>query len=209
MTDADARRAIYNDARLLAMALVNEDEPPSALRARSHGTCLRYEPAVEALGLARRGDAVELDALLKGAPDVLASVPQAAALLHVASLAGRTAVVEVLLRCGVDANKPSPIKPLIFVTPLCAARAKRRKEIEELLLRHGAREDIFTHAFLSDLDRLHGDLVLEPSQVVDPAVDALDITPIHHGSARVVTRCVCSTHVRRRTGPPRRRASDP
>jgi hemoglobin len=209
VSDADAHCTIYDNVRLLALALVNEGEPPSALRARPHGTCLRYKPAVESLGLARRGDAVELDALLKRAPDVLASVPQAAALLHMASLAGRTAVVELLLRNGVDVNKPSPIDhahaPLVFVTPLCAARAKRRKEIEELLLRHDAKEDIFTHAFLGDLDRLHSDLVNEPSwsQAVDPAVDALDITPIHHAvaGARIEALGVLLSHTSQANGP--------
>ena len=59
VSDADARGAIYDDVHLLAMALVNEAQPPSALRARPHGTCLRYKPAIESLGLARRGDATE------------------------------------------------------------------------------------------------------------------------------------------------------
>jgi truncated hemoglobin YjbI/ankyrin repeat protein len=182
VSDADARRAIYDDVRLMAMAPVNEGEPPSALRARPHGTCLRHGPAIESLGLARRGDAAKLRALLRHAPEVLASAPHAATLLHLAALAGRAAVVELLLRSGVDVNKPSPIEPLIFMTPLCAARAKRRKEIELLLVRHGGKEDIFTHAFLGDLGRLQEDLVREPSssQTVDPAVDALEITPIHH-----------------------------
>lgn len=132
VSDADARRAIYDEVRRLAMALVNEGEPPSASRARPHGTCLRYEPAVESLGLARRGDVAKLGALLQRAPDVLASDPHAAALLHLVALAGRAAVVELLLRSGVDVNKPSPIEPLILLTPLCAARARRRKEIEAL-----------------------------------------------------------------------------
>src|SRR5205085_4935327 len=114
------------------------------------GMCLRYKPAIESLDLTRRGDAAELLALLERASDVLASAPHAATLLHLATLAGRTAVVELLLRSGVDVNKPSPIaptsawpSPLIFVTPLCAARAKRRKEVEALLVRHDAKEDIF------------------------------------------------------------------
>jgi truncated hemoglobin YjbI/ankyrin repeat protein len=182
---ADARRAIYDDVRILAMALVNEGESPSALRARPHGTCLRYEPAIESLGLARRGDADGLQDLFRRSPDVLASAPHAAALMRLAALAGRTTVVSLLLRNGVDVNRPSPIEPLIFVTPLCAARAKRRKDIEALLVRHGAKDDIFTHAFLGDVDGLCQDLVRGPSsaQAVDPAVDALEITPIHHAVA--------------------------
>jgi hypothetical protein len=48
------------------------------------------------------------------------------------------------------------VKPLIFVAPLGAARTKRRTKIETLLLARGAKEDIFTHAFLGDLD-LRGD----------------------------------------------------
>ena len=215
------RHARFHDVRLLAMALVNEGQPPSALRARPHGTCLRYKPAIESLGLARRGGATELCALLERAPDVLASATHAAALLHLAALGGRIAVVELLLRSGVDVNKPSPIaptsawpSPLIFVTPLCAARAKGRKEVETLLVRHGAKEDIFTHAFLGDLVGLQADLLREPSsaQTVDPAVDALEITPIHHAiaGARVDALRVLLLHTSRaqRTAPGRR-ASDP
>jgi truncated hemoglobin YjbI len=185
VSDANARNAIYERARVLALAFVNEGDHPSALRANHHGTCLRYPQAVESLALVRRGDANALRQLLQRAPDVLLSVPHAASLLHVAALAGRRHVVEVLLDNGVDANKPAPIAPLIFSTPLCAARARRRQEIAALLLEHGAQEDIFTHAFLGDLVRLRGDLELQPesAQASDPAVDALQITPLHHAVA--------------------------
>jgi truncated hemoglobin YjbI len=184
VADVEARRAIDDKVRVLAMTLVNEGREPSALRARPHGTCLRYKPAIESATLARRGDAVKLRQLVKHAPDVLASAPHAAHLLQLAVLGGRQAVVEFLLGAGVDVNKPSPIEPLIFVTPLCAARIKRRGTIETLLLRRGAKEDIFTHAFLGDLDRLHadgGDQCVV--QAIDPAVDALQITPVHHAVA--------------------------
>jgi hypothetical protein len=89
-------------------------------------------------------------------------------------------------------NKPSPIPlhrqgshTLIFVTPFCAARLKRRKDIEVVLVRHGAKEDIFTHAFLGELEALDENLAREPSsaQASDPAVDVLEITPVHHAIA--------------------------
>src|SRR5690349_16733683 len=183
--DHDARRAIDDKVRVLAMALVNERPEPSALRVRPHGICLRYKPAIESITLARRGDAAALRQLLKHAPDVLSSAPHAAHLLQLAVLGARQGVVEFLLDAGVDVNKPSPIEPLIFVTPLCAARMKRRGTIEAVLLSRGAKEDIFTHAFLGQLDRLHEGLGRDPRamQAIDPAVDALQVTPVHHAVA--------------------------
>ena len=185
VADLNVRGVIYEKVRALGLALVNEGEPHTALRARPHGTCLRYKPAIASIDLARRGDAAALRELLARAPDVLASTPHAANLLRLAVLAGRMPVVELLLDQGIDVNKPSPIEALILVTPLCAARLKRRNDIEVVLLRHGAKEDVFTHAFLGDLGALEEDLAREPSsvQATDPAVDALEITPVHHAVA--------------------------
>jgi truncated hemoglobin YjbI/ankyrin repeat protein len=193
VADVDARRVIYEKVRALGLGLVNESDPRTALRARSHGTCLRYKPAVASIELARRGDANALRALLAHAPDILASTPHAAKLLQLAVLAGRTPVVELLLDKGVDVNKPSPLalapsrdfETLIFATPLCAARLKRRKDIEIVLISRGAKEDVFTHAFLGELSALEEDLahVASAAQASDPAVDALEITPIHHAVA--------------------------
>jgi truncated hemoglobin YjbI/ankyrin repeat protein len=181
----EPRRAIQDKVSILAMALVNEAEEPSALRARPHGTCLRYMPAIEAVTLARRGDVAALRRLLNRAPGVLGSAPHAAHLLQLAVIGGRESVVELLLDTAVDVNKPSPIAPLIFATPLCAARTKRCGKIEALLLRRGAQEDIFTHAFLGELDRLREVVGHDPgtAQAIDPAVDALQITPVHHAVA--------------------------
>jgi truncated hemoglobin YjbI len=185
VSDPDAHSLIVENARTLSMSFVSESAEPSRLRAQHHGTCLRYQPAIDSLRIVRRGEVPALKRLLRDTPDVLASVPHAANLLHLAVVGRHRAVVELLLTSGVDVNKPAPIEPLIFVTPLCAARLGRRNEIEALLLEHGARDDVFSHAYLGDLPRLVRDLDSEPqvSQPIDPAVDALGITPIHHAVA--------------------------
>ena len=205
VADAQVREAIAARTRELAEALVNERGRSSALRARPHGTCLRYEPASRALALARRGDAAALRQLLSSAPDVLASAPHAAMLLHLAVFAGRGSVVDLLLELGVDVNLPSTIEPLIFLTPLCTARRKGRRALELQLLGQGAREDVFTHAFLADLQRLRADLEQEPAwaQSSDPAVDALEITPVHHAVAGQQSDSlhVLLEHARRRGEP--------
>src|SRR5262249_10299862 len=57
--------------------------------------------------------------------------------------------------------------------------------IEAFLRDRGAKDDLFTHAFLGDLEALEADLARAPAsaQMIDPAVDALEITPIHHAVA--------------------------
>jgi len=74
---------------------------------------------------------------------------------------------------------------VFFVTPLCAARMTRRPDISAVLVRRGAREDVFTAAFLGDVTLVHGLVSERPSlaQVPDPATDVLTITPIHHAVA--------------------------
>jgi ankyrin repeat protein len=114
--------------------------------------------------------------------------------MQVAVLAGRADVVKLLLEAGVDPDKPHylPInmggrafERVLFVTPLCAARLKRRSEVEALLLEQGAREDLFTAAFLGDVPRLEQQLTSRSdlAQVSDPATDVVEITPLHHAVA--------------------------
>jgi len=143
--------------------------------------------------LAHRGDVAGLGAALAAAPDLLRP-SYAAAIMQAAALAGRAEIVRMLLDGGVGADHPfylpvgvtgPAFERVVFVTPLCAARVKRRSAVESLLVAAGATEDVFTAALLGDLTGLARMLTADPglAQATDPAVDVLDITPAEHAVA--------------------------
>jgi truncated hemoglobin YjbI len=184
------RRTIFTQVRSLAMALVGGPENgPGAVAWCGVGA----RSVARATDLARRGDAAGLATALAAAPDLL-HPSFAAALMQAGALAGRAEIAAMLLDRGVGADYPFylPVsvtgvafERVIFVTPLCAARMKRRSAVEALLLAAGAHEDVFTSAFLGDLPSLARMLATDPSlaRASDPAVDVLDITPVEHAVA--------------------------
>ena len=182
------RVTIFGQVRPLALALVNRSAPQDV------AWCgINARPVTRAIDLARRGDAAGLSAALAQAPDLL--LPTfAAAIMQAAALAGRAEIVTMLLDNGVGPDHPFylPVgvtgiafERVIYVTPLCAARFKRRAAVEALLQAAGASEDIFTAAFAGDLASLARMLAADPdlAQATDPAVDVLDITPVEHAVA--------------------------
>jgi hemoglobin len=188
---AEDRAIIFSHARAMAFALVNEE---SAARRSTRSERAKVYRTEQACALAHKGDLRGLRAFLEDSPQTFHRPIDAAAILQVAVLAGRPDVVKLLLEAGVDPDKPHylPIKlggrafeRVLFVTPLCAARLERRPEVEALLLERGAREDLFTAAFLGDVSRLEQQLASCPdlAQVCDPATDVVEITPLHHAVA--------------------------
>jgi truncated hemoglobin YjbI/ankyrin repeat protein len=188
------RKAVLRQASSLARVLVTRQLAPAGNGPRQVAWCGTGARTVQqARDLARRGDGAGLSAALTGAPDLL--LPSyAAAIMQSAVLAGRTGVTQMLLDRGAGADHPFylPVgvtglafERVLFVTPLCAARMKRRPAVEALLLGAGASEDIFTSAFLGDLSSLTGILAARPglAQAADPAVDVLGITPVDHAVA--------------------------
>lgn len=198
------RTAIFTQVRHLAMALVSrqEQEAKAAKATRSKQATGEWPVAwcgkgarvvTQARDLARRGDAAALTATLTEAPDLLLP-PFAAAIMQSAALAGRVDIVRMLLERGVSADRPfylpvgitgQAFERVIFVTPLCASRLKRRPAVESLLLAAGARDDIFTAAFTGDLGKLSRTFEADPglARTADPAVDILDISPVDHAVA--------------------------
>ncbi len=195
---------ILAQARSLAMTLVSLAAPagPPGRRTRTGGKDGPWPVAwcgkgarivTRARDLAHRGDVAGLGAVLAETPDLLGA-SFAAAIMQAAALAGRADVVRMLLDRGVGAGRPfwlpvavtgQAFERVIFATPLCAARMKRRPAVEALLAAAGAREDVFTAAFLGDLTSLARMLAADPglAQATDPAVDILVITPVDHAVA--------------------------
>jgi truncated hemoglobin YjbI/ankyrin repeat protein len=200
------RGMIFAQVRSVAMSLVNGQAAPAGGRNRPAGKAARgsgpvpvawcgigARPVARAKDLARRGDIAGLGAVLAEIPDLL-HPSFAAAIMQAAALAGRAEIVRMLLDRGVGADLPfwlpvgvtgTAFERVIFVTPLCAARMKRRSAVESTLLAAGAREDVFTSAFLGDLTVLARMLAAGPglAQATDPAAGGLAITPVEHAVA--------------------------
>jgi ankyrin repeat protein len=70
----------------------------------------------------------------------------------------------------------------LLLTPLCMARARRKQAAVDLLVAAGAVEDVFTHAYLGDLDPLRAALDADPDLVdePDPASDFFRATVLDH-----------------------------
>src|SRR5579863_506523 len=214
VADESDRATILAQASSLAMTLVNRQATPGTpttpatpatppgRRTRTGGKDGPWPVAwcgkgarivTRARDLAHRGDVAGLGAVLAEAPDLL-SPSFAAAIMQAAALTGRTEVVRMLLDRGVRADRPfwlpvgmtgAAFERVVFVTPLCAARLKRRSGVEAVLLAADAREDVFTAAFLGDLTSLARMLAADPglAGAPDPAVDVLDIIPVDHAVA--------------------------
>lgn len=191
------RTAIFAQARSLAAVLVTEPDRPARRDPDHRRGVASCGPGArilkQATDVARRGDVEGTSAVLDQAPDLLRPT-YAARLMHAAAWAGRVEVVRLLVRRGVGPDSPHHLpvgitgrafERVVFVTPLCAARRRRRAAVESVLVEAGAHDDVFTAALLGDEDRLAPLLATDPglAYAPDPAVDVLDITPVDHAVA--------------------------
>lgn len=208
VADENDRATIFAHARSLALNLVNlpDSTGPDSRRSPEDGQAggpdTRAQVAwcgsdarvlARARQLAHRGDAEGLKAVLAEAPDLLGP-SFAAAIMQSAALAGRAEIVRMLLRLGVGADGAFylPVnvvglafEGVVFATPLCVARMKRRTGVESILSAAGAHEDVFTSAFLGDIPTLERMLTDDAglAAATDPMVDVVDITPVEHAVA--------------------------
>jgi hemoglobin len=122
-------------------------------------------------------------------------------LLWLAVYKNRPEIARLALEHGADPNAPACDPPrgeiagdrvrpgtIVSVTPLALAR-KHRPALVPLLLEHGAVSDLFTAAWLGDLDEVAAFVAREPDLVnaVDPAEDFQRVTPLAHALAHTGT----------------------
>jgi truncated hemoglobin YjbI/ankyrin repeat protein len=170
----------------LAMALVNradEPVPGEGLRCSYSGVDPRWLQHVH------RDDPAGIAASAAAHPRVIS--PHGPRLLLIAAVRGKARAAEELLRQGVDVNATAMLSgseasahglPMLPITPLCGALARRRDALVKLLVERGAQYDIFTAAFVGDLDAVRELLEMAPAlaDARDPACDVAPVTPLTH-----------------------------
>jgi truncated hemoglobin YjbI/ankyrin repeat protein len=180
------------------LTLVNSIKPPIARLARAlvtraddpmPGERVRDVSHARFLHSVQRNDAAGIAEAAAAQPHVLPL--HGPRLLLVAAVRGKTRAAEELLRQGVDANAVAMLPgndasrsglPMLRITPLCGALAKRRESIITLLVEHGAYYDIFTASYIGDCDAVRELLDVAPylADADDPGCDVAKITPLQH-----------------------------
>ena len=91
-------------------------------------------------------------------------------------------MLQALIARGTDVNKPARVGWGLMVTPLCGARARRKQAAVDVLRDAGALEDVFTAAFLGELDSLRAAVGAKPALAnePDPASDFYRATVVDH-----------------------------
>ncbi|MBI2301148.1 MAG: ankyrin repeat domain-containing protein [Armatimonadetes bacterium] len=171
-----AREELLERTERLAMGLVNQAaEPAPNQRLR----CCHTLGTAELTALLKRDEPAGSDALASYATW---SEHERDGLLHDAVAAGKGGLAAWLLEHSADPNRAVCVRWTLHLTPLCTARWKKRAAIAELLRSHGALDDVFTAAFLGDLEAVRHMLAAEPAllEAEDPASDVQRHTPLDH-----------------------------
>ncbi len=170
----------------LAMALVNRSDEP-VVGERLRRSCTGVDPQI--LRCIQRDDVAGIALAAAAHPQMIPEYGPR--FLLIAAVRGKALAVEELLRQGVEANEVAMLPgneasasslPMLRITPLCAALAKDREAVVKLLVAQGAQYDIFTAAFVGDLNSVREllDLAPELADVRDPACDLAQVTPLMH-----------------------------
>ncbi|MCY3801448.1 MAG: ankyrin repeat domain-containing protein [Chloroflexi bacterium] len=141
------------------------------------------------LKLAARGDLEAVERLVARDPGVVkkTSGGHNRSLLWEAARGGHRELVEFLTERGADVNAPGRYRneTLVLVTPYVMAKTRGHDDLAGYLLAQGAVIDIWSSAYLGDLDRL-SELLDERPELLNaehPADPAWRVTPLHYSIA--------------------------
>jgi ankyrin repeat protein/truncated hemoglobin YjbI len=103
-------------------------------------------------------------------------------MLWTAARRGRMPVVGWLVAQGADVQIPGSAVHVtqVMVSPHCIAVRSRRAEVAQYLLDHGAQVDVFSAAFLGELDTLREHIAAGLVNAQSPHEDFHPVTPLHH-----------------------------
>lgn len=168
--DAVARKDVVSLLSGPAARLANPGAPSAVFRS--------------AFRLASRGKLAELQREVMMHPTLLNQRSgDGATLLWAAARRGHRTLVEWLVGRGADIHTPgSDVHVLsVMVSPYCAAVARGNDAIAEFLREHGARADVFTAAYLGDVEFLACLVHSEPDLLDQPSGedDFYPVTPLH------------------------------
>lgn len=132
-----------------------------------------------------RGDLDALKAWVAKHPELLQPGP-AQLMMHMAARRGRAPIVEYLLDRKVDPNLPNCTQTEVAVSPYAVAWGFKHFEVADMLLARGGLIDVFTLAWVGDLEALGELLDVHPEllEVNDPAQDFQEVRPLEHAVER-------------------------
>ena len=197
-------KEVMDSLASIALGMVNEDDesfdPAKLIPSCAGNLSDEARELVRLIVLANRGKLEEVRNALDLFPNLIHKrAAHGRTLLWEAARGGRTEVVEFLIHEGSDIHMPGSLpyqanfpfslprfpETLVPLSPYTAARWMKRKKVIPLLEEYGARDDIFSCAFLGDLTGMKSIVSDNPASISehDMAADFSSVTPLHHAIA--------------------------
>ena len=143
----------------------------------------------QTLKLAAKGDLPALKEALADDPGLLHAMSDGHRRTFVweAANANRLETLEYLVEAGAPLDVPGRYRShdLVLLTPYCIAVKRKRQKIAAYLLQHGARTDVYSAAFLGEMETLRQGIETDPGAVnaLHPDDSAWDVVPLHYAVA--------------------------
>jgi ankyrin repeat protein len=152
-----------------AARLVNDGAPKGVLQ--------------KAIAAAGAGDVSAVATLVEEHPRLINQrAGDGVTMLWMAARRGRLPLVRWLVGQGADVQTPGSAYHMIrvMISPHCIAVRSRRAEVAQYLLDHGGQVDVFSAAFLGEVDALREHIAAGQVNAHSPHDDFHPVTPLHH-----------------------------